>query len=87
MPEPEGPMIETISPRGMVEADVVERDDVALAGELLGDGGERDHRGHAGRLCELFHNIVKFSEIRDCSARPTGRADQTPQVPPKPIVT
>ena len=52
LPEPDGPMIETISPRGIVRLTRVERDDVALAVELLGDLVELDHRGRraaAGR--------------------------------------
>ena len=37
---------------GAEEAEkAIERDDVALAGEPLGDGVEIDHRSH-GRLCE-----------------------------------
>ena len=38
-------MIDTISPRGIVRRHVVERDDVALAVELLGDLIELDDRG------------------------------------------
>ena len=68
------------------QADRVEGDDVALAGELLGDARPASIISATRRLCELFHNIVKFPELRR-HTRPTGRGDQTPQVPPKPIVT
>ena len=43
MPEPDGPMIDTISPARNGEGDLVERGDLALAGELLGDAVEVDH--------------------------------------------
>ena len=46
LPEPDGPMIDTISPALDGEAHAVEGDDLALALELLGHVVERDHGAH-----------------------------------------
>ena len=44
LPEPDGPMIDTISPAGMESVTSCERGDLTFAGELLGDAVEVDHR-------------------------------------------
>ena len=54
LPEPDGPMMETISPRGIDEAHVVERGHLALAVESLGDVLQFDHRGRGGGRCQFL---------------------------------
>ena len=44
LPEPDGPTMETISPRRDVKVDGIEGDYLPLAVEMFGDAGQGNHR-------------------------------------------
>ncbi len=61
MPEPDGPMIDTISPRGMDSVTSSSAVDLALAGELLGDAVEVDHGSDYVNSFTMLSNFGLFS--------------------------
>ncbi len=107
LPEPEGPMIDTISPRGIA----METSSSATTSRLPANRlvtRSRPIMSARVRLCEQFHKrvnrrlhgvdrrlpgqegpgAVRPSRAGPCDAlTASSGAGQTPQVPPKPIVT